>query len=95
MKNAISDIKSLGPLKFFKTRSGSYSCLGLSIYVKDGIQISLDCPFEKRKQKGKTKQKLLKGQFSLDFHGPFNAVPPTMEREMNFEDLAEKCLRSF
>ncbi len=32
-------------LKNFKTLSGSYLCLGLSVYVKNGIKISLDCPF--------------------------------------------------
>ncbi len=31
----------------FKTRSGSYLGLGLSAYVKNGINITLDCPFKK------------------------------------------------
>jgi hypothetical protein len=35
-----------GILKNFKIRSGSYSGPGLSIYVKNRIKISLDCPFK-------------------------------------------------
>ncbi len=42
VQTAISDPKSLRPLKNLK--SGSYLGLGLSIYVKKGIEISLDCP---------------------------------------------------
>jgi hypothetical protein len=34
-KNAISDLKSSGPLKKLYNRSSSYSCLGLSIFVKE------------------------------------------------------------
>jgi hypothetical protein len=33
-------------LKNFRTRSSSFSGLGLSIYVKKGIKIPLDCPFK-------------------------------------------------
>ncbi len=34
MKKIFIDLKSWGPLKNFKIRSGSYSGLALSIYVK-------------------------------------------------------------
>ena len=35
----------MGTFKSYVTQSGSFSGLGLSIYVKNGIEISLDCPF--------------------------------------------------
>jgi hypothetical protein len=47
VKKIFFDLKSWEPLKNFKIRSGSYSGLVLSIYVKKNkIKISLDCPFK-------------------------------------------------
>jgi hypothetical protein len=46
VKKIFFDLKSWGPLKNFKIRSGSYTGLALSIYVKNKIKISLDCPFK-------------------------------------------------
>jgi hypothetical protein len=48
LKKIFFDLKSWGPLKNFKTRSGPYLGLGLSINVKkNGMEISLDCPFKR------------------------------------------------
>jgi hypothetical protein len=44
-KKIFFDLKSWGPLKNFKTGSGPYLGLGLSINVKNEMKISLDCPF--------------------------------------------------
>jgi hypothetical protein len=45
VKKIFLDLKSWEPLKNFLTRSGSYAGLGLSIYVKNGINILLDSLF--------------------------------------------------
>jgi hypothetical protein len=46
MKKIFFDLNSWGPVKNFKTRSGPYLAIGLSINVKNGMKISLDCPFK-------------------------------------------------
>jgi hypothetical protein len=46
VKKSFFDLKLWGPLKNFKTGSGLNLGLGLSINVKNGMKISVDCPFK-------------------------------------------------
>jgi hypothetical protein len=59
VKKIFLDLKSWGPLKNFKTRSGPYLGLALSIYVKNKIKIPLDCPFKVTSPKAPSQEILM------------------------------------